>query len=145
MSMAADLPELTFDVMVQGQIYARRHYDITAELIDAYSTAIGAPRRMVARSGGCATAQLAPPTLPAMWTPPRICCDRWRIPVGGIHTRQEWQSFAPVVADAILELELELVRKWVERERRFVLFESRFRDTSGALVARGRMTVLWPK
>lgn len=143
--MVADLPELTFDVLTQGHIYARRRYDITADLIDAYSMAIGAPRRIVARPHSEAGAQLAPPTLPAMWTPPRICCDRWRIPVGGIHTRQEWQSLAPVFAGTVLDLELELVRKWIERERRFVLFESRFRDASSALVACGRMTVLWPK
>lgn len=145
MSMAADLPELTFDVMVEDQIYARRRYDVTAALIDAYSAAIGAPHRTVTLRDGGASVQLAPPTLPAMWTPPRICCDRWRIPVGGIHTRQEWQSLAPVTVGTVLDLELRLARKWVERERPFVLFESRFRNAAGALVALGRMTVLWPK
>ena len=38
--MVADLPELTFDVLTQGHIYARRRYDITADLIDAYSIAL---------------------------------------------------------------------------------------------------------
>ena len=127
---------LTYDRIEVGIEYSRREYAITTELVSAYAVAMGATGGEVAKAAA---------TLPAMWTPPRICFENWEIPVGGIHTEQEWISYAACTAGDVLRLRVTAVDKFIRENRQVVVFGSVFDDQNGRKIAEGRMTIIWPR
>ena len=140
--------ELTFDKLNVGQVYADRLFNVTPDLIKAYCLAIGT-NNPVYEKGESAQAlfhgPIAPPTLPVMWTPPRVCVQDWIIPAGGIHIAQEWESLDTVRPGDILHEKIYVKKTFVRNSRRYVVFEAIFQRMSQEVVAKGRMTVLWPK
>jgi hypothetical protein len=138
-------PELTFDRITVGEIYAERRYVVEAATIAEYNRLTGAPTRTRPSSAGTPPRLIVPPTLLAMWTPPRICFDRWTIPVGGIHTGQEWIAHTEVVDGDVVILKVIAAKTFERNQRRVVVFESRFSDTDSRPIAEGRMTVIWPR
>jgi hypothetical protein len=132
---------LTFARIEIGRTYAQRSYDITEALIKAYCRAIGAPLRMSVVDE--LSVLVAPPLLPAMWTPPRICFDDWETPPGGIHARQRWQSHAAIVAGSRLDMKVVASDKATRRQRNYASFDAFF-FCGERLVAEGRMVIAWP-
>jgi len=145
--MAEERPELTFDQLNVGQCYVDRHIAVTAEIVDAYCAAIGTANPLYRDRGATqgVAESIAPPSLLTMWTPPRVCFDDWRIPQGGIHTSQEWESRRPVRPGEVLRQRVHARDKYLRNERRYVVLETRFENASGELVAKGSMTLIWQK
>jgi len=125
-------PELTYDRIAVGEIYAEREIEVSSAAADAYAVAVGAkdsPAFLLAAS----------------WTVPRVSFSRWRVPPGGIHARQTWQSFRRVAPTAKVRLRTTAKEKFEVKARPYVVFESVLEDETGEPLARGEMTVLWPK
>lgn len=145
-SEPASRPALTFERLEVGQVYSDRTVTVSAEVVRGYCTALGTHhpvyRGREGDSGG--SGALAPPTLAAMWTPPRVCFEGWTIPQGGVHTAQDWQSLLPVHVGETLRQRVTVSEVFRREERRYVVFDATFENNAGAVVARGRMTVLWP-
>lgn len=140
-------PELVFDRLEVGQVHCDRSVTVSPEIVRAYCAALGTDHDLYRghEGGGEAREALAPPTLLAMWTPPRVCFEGWTIPQGGVHTAQEWQSLRPVRAGETLRQRVTVGELLRHHERRYVVFDATFENSAGAVVARGRMTVLWPR
>lgn len=129
--MSETRPELTFDRIVVGETYAEREIDVTQEMVAAYAAAVGA--------------RAAPACLmAASWSVPRVSFLGWQVPGGGIHARQTWQSFRAVLPGSRVRLRTTACEKFHSKSRPYVVFETVLDDPAGVL-ARGEMTVLWPR
>ena len=130
--MTEALPELTYDRIAVGEIYAEREIDVSPDAAAAYASAVGAeevPAFLTAAS----------------WTVPRVSFSKWRVPPGGIHARQTWQSSRPIVPGSRVRLRTTAKEKFESRSRPYVVFESVIEDGAGLLLASGEMTILWPR
>jgi len=127
-----DLPELTYDRIRVGEVYAERDVDIRPPAVAAYAAAVGAK--------SCPAFLMA-----ASWTVPRVSFTKWRVPGGGLHARQTWQGFHPMPVEGRIRLRTTAREKYHAKARPYVIFESVIEDLSGVVLARGEMTVLWPK
>jgi len=126
------LPELTYDRIVVGEVYADREIEISPAAAASYAASIGAkesPAFLMAAS----------------WTVPRVSFSKWRVPPGGIHARQTWKSFRRIVPATRVRLRTTAKEKFEAKSRPYVVFESVLEDEAGEPLARGEMTVLWPK
>ena len=131
-------PELTFDRIEVGACYADRQVTVSPALITAYCSAIettDSPRG----------SQTVPPSLPVIWTPPRVSFAEGTVPPGGIHTAQRWESHRPIGAGESLQQRIVAQQKYTRDGKNYVVFESSFVDLTGKLVARGVMTLIWAK
>jgi hypothetical protein len=129
--MSETLPELTYDRIAPGDIYAEREIDVSPEAVAAYAAAVGAKE--------------APAFLmAASWTVPRVSFSKWRVPPGGIHARQTWQNFRPIRRGKV-RLRTTAREKFQSKSRPYVVFESVIEDGAGVLLAKGEMTILWPR
>ncbi len=125
-------PLLTFDKIRVGTTYADRQWIVSRETAMAYCRLTGAQPDAI------------PATLLSMWTPPRICFQGWRIPEGGIHASQAWQSYRLIAVGEPIRHRAVAEQTFLRKERPYVVFVSEFTDTSDLPVARGTMTILWP-
>jgi len=143
-----DTPSLTFEALEIGHRYADYELPVSPETIEAYCRALGSDVA-VYRSGPEAErwfrGAIAPPTLPAMVTPPRVSFSGWRIPTGAVHVAQEWESLGPIRPGDRLRLQTLLADKTLIDGRQHVVLDTSVRAASGDHVARGRMTLLWPR
>ena len=125
-------PELTYDRIVVGEVYADREIEISPATVASYAASVGAkesPAFLMAAS----------------WTVPRVSFSKWRVPPGGIHARQTWHSLRRIVPTTKVRLRTIAKEKFEAKSRPYVVFESVLEDEAGALLAKGEMTVLWPK
>jgi 3-hydroxybutyryl-CoA dehydratase len=126
------LPDLTYDRIVVGEVYADREIHVSPEAISAYAASVGAKE--------------APAFLmAASWTVPRVSFSRWRVPPGGIHARQTWESFRRILPGTRARLRTTAKEKFEAKSRPYVVFESVIENEAGEPLARGEMTVLWPE
>ena len=124
-------PLLTFDRITVGETYGDREIDVSAEMVAAYASAVGA--------------QSAPAYLmAASWTVPRVSFSQWTVPPGGIHARQTWQGYQRISAGATLRLRITAKEKYHAKSRPYVVFESVIESADGVRLASGEMTLLWP-
>jgi hypothetical protein len=139
-------PELTFDRIVVGACYAERQVEISRELILAYCEAVGAGTERY-RPAGDETHKvtIAPPSLPVIWTPPRVSFTDWDIPPGGIHTTERWENCRPIRTGETLQCRIVAQDKHTRDGKNHVVFEATFTSSAGELVARGLMSVIWQK
>lgn len=130
--MSEALPELTYDRIVPGEIYAEREIDVSPEAAAAYAAAVGAK-------------EVPAFLMAASWTVPRVSFSKWRVPPGGIHARQTWQGSRPIVPGSRVRLRTTAKEKFHSKSRPYVVFESVIEDVSGAVLGTGEMTILWPR
>lgn len=124
-------PLLTFDRITIGETYADREIDVSAAMVAAYATAVGA--------------QSAPAYLmAASWTVPRVSFSHWTVPAGGIHARQTWQGHQRIAAGSRVRVRTTAKEKYHSKSRPYVVFESVIEAAGGVQLARGEMTILWP-
>jgi hypothetical protein len=127
-----DAPELTFDRLEIDMVYAERGWLIEEDAVLTYCRLIGAPVRTQGFNDKGQPRMLAPPTMLMMFTPPRSCFNHWTVPVGGIHTNQEWVTHAPVAVGDEVKLRVKVAEKFEHKLRRFVIFEMRYTSELGS-------------
>jgi hypothetical protein len=109
--------ELTFERIVEGEVYADRDIDVLPAMHGFLQA--------------------------ASWTVPRVAFTDWQVPAGGIHARQTWEKIHELPSPSV-RLKIVAVRKYVSKDRPYVVFESTLSDRAGKLLGRGEMTILWP-
>ncbi len=124
-------PELSYDRIVVGEVYAERDIELSPQAVAAYAGAVGA-------TGSQAW------LMPASWTIPRVAFTRWRVPPGGIHARQSWRALRAFPAAGRVRVRTLAKEKYHAKSRPYVTFESVVEDAAGTVIARGEMTILWP-
>lgn len=144
--MSEARPELTFAKLAVGACYADQEVTVSAELVAGYRKAIGADEtdHFEAETAG-REVETAPPTLPIIWTPPRVGFADWTVPPGGIHTAERWEIIRPVRVGEVLHERISAQEKYTRNDKNYVVFEATFEDADSQLVARGVMTLIWPK
>lgn len=138
-------PDITYDRIEVGACYADREREVSASLIRAYAEAIESDNGRYQSAGTGKPGQIAPPSLLAMWTPPRVSFTEWTVPPGGIHTEQQWESLRAVRAGEVLRQRIVAREKYIRDGKNYVVYESTFESRDGELVARGIMSLIWPK
>jgi hypothetical protein len=138
--------ELTFERIEVGACYADRQITVSPELIAAYCGAIeSGGNRYDPADAARRGPQVPPPSLPVIWTPPRVSFAEGTVPPGGIHTAQRWENHRPIEAGESLRLRIVAQQKYARDGKNYVVLESSFEDLEGELVARGVMTLIWPR
>jgi hypothetical protein len=137
--------ELTYDRIEVGACYADREVTISSALIAAYRGAIESDDERCRPNGAGEDDQVAPPSLPVIWTPPRVSFSSWTVPPGGIHTAQRWENRRALCAGEVLRERIFASEKYARDGKNYVVFEAKFEDRAGELVARGSMSLIWPK
>ena len=77
--------------------------------------------------------RIAPPQI--QYRPPRWLISR-TYNVRGLFYKWEFENVAPLPVDVPIKVSGRIVRKWIEREREYVAFESTGTDPAGAVVFR---------
>lgn len=133
------LPELTFERIVPGAVYAEREVEVSRAAVAAYASALAAGTGMVPDAEGI------PFLMAASWTVPRVAFSSWRVPPGGLHARQTWSGLKPVLPGTRVRVRTSAKETYRAKGRPYVVFESVVEDLEGVPLARGEMTILWPE
>lgn len=136
-------PELVYDRIEIGVCYADRKVMISSGLIADYCEAIGTRRESY--SSAAPGGQIAPPSLPVMWTTPRVSFTDWTVPQGGIQTGQSWEVYRQIHAGEVLRERVVAREKYIRNDKNYVVYEATFEDATGKLVSRGLMSLIVPK
>ncbi len=135
---AEALPELTFERIVPGAVYAERELAVSRDEAAAYASALAVG------TGITPDAEGIPFLMAASWTIPRVSFLAWRVPPGGIHARQTWSGLNAVRPGTRVRVRTTAKETFRAKGRPYAVFESVVEDLEGVPLARGEMTILWP-
>ena len=138
--MRADpLPELSFERIVPGEVYAEREIEVSRAEAAAYAGALAEG------TGIAPDAEGIPFLMAASWTIPRVAFSSWRVPPGGLHARQTWSGLKALRPGTRVRVRTSAKETYRAKGRAYVVFESVVEDLEGVPLARGEMTILWPE
>lgn len=109
----------------------------TCSAIVDYLEATGGPGPVYRPDGR----MVAPPTMAAVLLRPVL--RSLPSPPGGIHAKQHFRFYAPVIADAELLTSASVREKHIRRGRNYVVMETGIQAADGALLVKGLMTRIW--
>ncbi|MBI3372606.1 MAG: hypothetical protein HY017_12750 [Betaproteobacteria bacterium] len=135
---AEPLPELSFERIVPGEVYAEREFDVSRAEAAAYASALAEGTGIAPDPAGI------PFLMAASWTVPRVSFSDWRVPPGAIHARQTWSGLEAVRPGTRVRVRTTAKETYRAKGRPYVVFESVVEDLEGVPLARGEMTILWP-
>jgi len=119
-----------------GRDYGTHEYHITPELIATYVAGTGDDNPWYRGES-----PLGGPVAPALILHSAVYKDTvWYLPkiYGNLHARQEWENFAPVTVGETLRAHRMIVKRYLKRDREYVVCEVIVSNSSGLIVARSR-------
>lgn len=131
------MPEWTDD-RYPGKFLGRREHVVDAAMVERYIAATGDEHRWYREAspwGG--------PVAPALLFHSeqyRFPVETWYLPqlVGTLHIRQQWELFRPAHVGTTVTTTLQVVDRYMRRDRDVVVVECGIFDGTGALLARSR-------
>lgn len=87
----------------------------------------------------------APPTIAALFTTIRIALKDHKMPPGAIHAKQYYKFIRPVKPGKKLKIKVKIVDKYMKKERKYAVIESRVFGEGGDHLLTGMMSGIWPK
>jgi acyl dehydratase len=67
------------------------------------------------------------------------------MPPGAIHAKQHYKFVKPVKAGEKLKIKVKIADKFLKKERKYAIIESRVENEAGEHLLTGRMSGIWPK
>ncbi len=148
---ASDEPavtELLYDDLEVGSEFPPLRYEVTADLVTAYSIAIGDHNRLYRDADEAGplglSVPVAPPGLSGIWGRLSYLTER-TMPAGGILVGQDFLFHQPVPVGTTLLVRATVAARWQKEEKKFVTIESNAADQSGTVYGTVRVTAIWPR
>lgn len=123
--------------MYVGMEFDEVTYELKAEQVENYVKAVedkSNPDRLT-----------APPTIAALFTTIRVALKDHKMPPGAIHAKQYYRFVKPVKAGEKLKIKVRIAGKFLKKERKYAIIESRVENEAGEHLLTGRMSGIWPK
>jgi 3-hydroxybutyryl-CoA dehydratase len=136
-----------WDELEVGQHFEPFDYELEPETIRQYVMAVQEQTEIYsdpesARSLGLRDVA-APPTMAAVYT---IRAFRQvPAPPGGIHAKQQFHFYQPALAGDWLTTLVEIIDKYIKREKKYVVMTGRTVNQNGDLIVTAKMTRIWAK
>lgn len=138
--------QFTFDELSIGQTFSPLAYRVDEGLIRDYADVVGDENPLHrdlahARDAGY-RAIPAPPTIAALYVLKAYRTDAVP-PPGGVHFRQRFKFYHPLLAGDVLHVRAWVADKYVKNERKYLVIESLARNQDGAEVVWSQSTSFW--
>lgn len=139
---------LTIDEIEVGHTFSPLVFPVDEELIAKYVDTVE-DRDPVHRDPSCAGRSgyrgvVAPPTIAALYVLKAYRTD-WAPPPGGVHLRQRFRFYRPIMGGDVLCVQASAVDKYVKNGKRFLVIESIAHNQDGAQVVWSETTSFWPE
>jgi 3-hydroxybutyryl-CoA dehydratase len=128
---------LLYDDMYVGMEFGEVTYELKPEQVENYIKAVeeeSDPERLT-----------APPTVAAIFTTIRVALKDHKMPPGAIHAKQYYKFVKPVKAGDKLKIKVKIADKFLKKERKYAIIESRVENEAGEHLLTGRMGGIWPR
>lgn len=144
---------LLFDDMEVGMTFPRVEFEITEELVQKYSEAMGDDNPLykdaeLASDQGFEGA-VAPATIVCIYAIPSALLSGFEPkmipPPGNIHYRQEYEFMNAATVGEKISVNSAVVSKEIRKGRKFITIESQYKNQDGKMIAVGRITPVWSK
>jgi 3-hydroxybutyryl-CoA dehydratase len=140
--------EFAIDEIEVGHTFSPLVFPIDEELIAKYVEVAG-DRDPLHRDPSCARTAgyrgvVAPPTIAALYVLKAYRTDSVP-PPGGVHFRQRFKFYRPIVAGDVLCVRASVVDKYVKKGRQFLVIESTARNQHGKQVVWSESTSFWSR
>jgi 3-hydroxybutyryl-CoA dehydratase len=130
-----------------GQRFPPVEYKVKEETIKKYSKAVQEENKIylnteTARNYGF-DSLVAPPTMAAIYV-----IEAFKgvpAPPGGVHAKQQFEFIMPAKAGDILQTSVEIVDKYVKRNKKYVVMSSETKNQDNNLIVKSIMTRIWSK
>lgn len=138
--------EFSLDEIEVGHEFSPLSYTVGQELVRKYVEVVGDEdllhRDLSYAQGAGYGGIVAPPTIAALYvlkayrtnSPP---------PPGGVHVRQKFKFYRPIIAGDTLHVQAKVTDKYVRQGRRFLVIESLAQNQTGEDVVRSESTSFW--
>jgi acyl dehydratase len=139
---------LTIDEIEVGHTFSPLVFPVDEELIAKYVDTIE-DRDPLHRDPSYAqnsgySGPVAPPTIAALYVLKAYRTD-WAPPSGGVHLRQRFRFYRPIVAGDVLSVQARVVDNSVKHGKRFLVIESSAQNQDGAQMVWSETTSFWPE
>jgi acyl dehydratase len=139
---------LTIDEIEVGHTFSPLVFTVDQELIAKYVDTVE-DRDPLHRAPSCAqslgySGVVAPPTIAALYVLKAYRTD-WAPPSGGVHLRQRFRFYRPIVAGDVLNVRARVVDNSVRNGKRFLVIESSAQNQDGAQTVWSETTSFWPE
>ena len=128
----------TFDEVEVGDRFPETplHFDVTADRVQGFLDATDCQSEAYAKETGAAPSMLAAVYLVEL-------LKQRNSPPGGIHAKQSITFSRGLRVGEMLSLQAVVAKKYIRRERPYVVSEFTATDATGAVVASGKVTSIW--
>jgi 3-hydroxybutyryl-CoA dehydratase len=139
---------LTMDEIEIGHTFSPFFFPVDEELIAKYADTVEdrdpvhRDHLYAARCGYSSV--VAPPTIAALYVLKAYRTD-WVPPRGGVHLRQRFRFYRPIVAGDVLRVQARVVDKSLKNGKRFLVIESIAQNQDRAQVVWAETTSFWPE
>jgi acyl dehydratase len=139
---------LTIDEIEVGHTFSPLVFPVDEELIAKYVDTIEDRDPLhqdpsYAQNSGY-SGLVAPPTIAALYVLKAYRTD-WAPPSGGVHLRQRFRFYRPIVAGDVLSVQARVVDNSVKHGKRFLVIESSAQNQDGAQMVWSETTSFWPE
>jgi len=136
------------DEIEVGHTFSPLVFTVDQELIAKYVDTVE-DRDPLHRDPSCAESfgygdVVAPPTIAALYVLKAYRTD-WTPPSGGVHLRQRFRFYRPIVAGDVLHVQARVVDNSVKNGKRFLVIESSAQNQDGAQTVWSETTSFWPE
>ena len=138
---------LTVDDIEVGHIFSPLVFPVDERLIARYVDTVedrDPLHRDPTHAGSCGYSGIvAPPTIAALYVLKAYRTD-WTPPSGGVHLRQRFRFYRPIIGGDVLHVQARVVDKSAKKGKRFLVIESTAQNQDGAQVVWSETTSFWP-
>jgi hypothetical protein len=128
---------LLYDDMYVGMEFADATYELKPDQVKKYIEAV--------EDKIDPDVSAAPPTIAALFTTIRVALKDHKMPPGAIHAKQYYKFIRPVKPGEKLKIKVKIVDKYMKKERKYAVIESRVFGEAGDHLLTGMMSGIWPK
>jgi 3-hydroxybutyryl-CoA dehydratase len=138
--------EFSFDEMEVGHTFSPLIYPIGRELIARYADTVEDNDPLhrhadYARRAGY-EGIIAPPTIAALYVLKAYRTDSLP-PAGGVHVKQRFKFYRPILAGDVLHVQARVVDKYVKKGKKFLVIVSLARNQDGENTVWSESTCFW--
>jgi acyl dehydratase len=142
-TVAAQLPELTYESLFEGRRFSDTTMVVTKDMIRDYGRAVHNDA-LVAQASAASGTPLCDPSLMILFgIARRALRNDARLPPGGILAAQDFEAERPLRAGETVRTRPSVAAKYEKRGRRYVQLRCDLEDETGAKIGRVDSYIIW--